>query len=177
MSTAQGTVGNFKTIQLFLAIGIFILLIACLNFINLSTARSVERAKEIGTKVLGNDRKRLILQFLTEAAVLCTFAAIITIVLMVALRLAFNSFAGKSFTVSSLLTVENHLLLSGIIVVLVPLAGFLLLHSALSSFKPSASIKRKFSHSTSGALLRKSLVVLQFVISAGDHVPSSCGSR
>lgn len=167
MSTGQGPVGNFKTIQLFLAIGIFILLIACLNFINLSTARSVERAKEIGIqKVLGNDRKRLILQFLTEAAVLCTIAAIISIVLMIALLPAFNSFAGKSFTVSSLLTVQNGLLLSGIIVVLVPLAGF---YPAwvLSSFKPIKVLKGSFSHTASGALLRKSLVVLQFVISAG----------
>lgn len=167
MPTGQGTVGNFKTIQLFLAIGIFILLIACLNFINLSTARSVERAKEIGIqKVLGNDRKRLILQFLTEAAVLCTIAAIISIILMVALLPAFNTFAGKSFTVRSLLTLDNLLLLSGIIVVLVPLAGF---YPAwvLSSFKPIKVLKGSFSHTASGALLRKSLVVLQFVISAG----------
>ncbi|AXY74885.1 hypothetical protein D3H65_13205 [Paraflavitalea soli] len=167
MPTAQGTVGNFKTIQLFLAIGIFILLIACLNFINLSTARSVERAKEIGIqKVLGNDRKRLIVQFLTEAAVLCSLAAIISIVLMIALLPAFNTFAGKSFTVSSLVTLENALLLSGIIVALVPLAGF---YPAwvLSSFKPIKVLKGSFSHTASGALLRKSLVVLQFVISAG----------
>jgi putative ABC transport system permease protein len=167
MPTAQGTVGNFKTIQLFLAIGIFILLIACLNFINLSTARSVERAKEIGIqKVLGNDRKKLILQFLTEAAVLCTIAAVISIVLMVALLPAFNTFAGKSFTLSSLFTLSNLLLLSGIVVVLVPLAGF---YPAwvLSSFKPIKVLKGSFAHTASGALLRKSLVVLQFVISAG----------
>ncbi|MRG44070.1 FtsX-like permease family protein [Chitinophaga sp. SYP-B3965] len=167
MSTGQGTVGNYKTIRLFLAIGIFILLIACLNFINLSTARSVERAKEIGIqKVLGNDRKRLILQFLTEAAVLCSIAAVISIVLMIALLPVFNAFAGKSFTISSLLTLKNGLLLSGIIVVLVPLAGF---YPAwvLSSFKPIKVLKGNFSHTASGALLRKSLVVLQFVISAG----------
>jgi putative ABC transport system permease protein len=167
MPTGQGTVGNFKTIKLFLAIGIFILLIACLNFINLSTARSMERAKEIGIqKVLGNDRKRLILQFLTEAAVLCTIAAIFSMLLMIALLQAFNNFSGKSFTIFSLFTLENGLLLSGIIVVLVPLAGF---YPAwvLSSFKPIKVLKGNFAHTTSGTLLRKSLVVLQFVISAG----------
>ncbi|WP_315815888.1 FtsX-like permease family protein [Paraflavitalea speifideaquila] len=167
MPTGLGAVGNITTIRLFLAIGIFILLIACLNFINLSTARSVERAKEIGIqKVLGNDRKKLILQFLTEAALLCTIAAIVSIVLMIALLPAYNTFAGKSFTIGSLLTLENLLLLSGIIVVLVPLAGF---YPAwvLSSFKPIKVLKGSFSHTASGALLRKSLVVLQFVISAG----------
>ncbi len=112
--TARGTVGNIKTIQLFLAIGIFILLIACLNFINLSTARSVERAKEIGIqKVLGNDRPKLIVQFLTEAAVLCSIAALISIILMVALLPLFNAFTGKLFTVSSLLSTGNLLLLLG----------------------------------------------------------------
>lgn len=166
-TTGKGLVGNIKTIHLFLAIGIFILLIACLNFINLSTARSVERAKEIGIqKVLGNSRRKLIGQFLTEAAVLCTVAAVISVLLMIALLPIFNDFAGKTFTVASLFTPGNLLLLSGIIVVLVPLAGF---YPAwvLSSFKPIKVLKGSFAHSTSGALLRKSLVVMQFVISAG----------
>ncbi|NII28006.1 FtsX-like permease family protein [Pseudoflavitalea sp. X16] len=167
ISTAKGPVGNIKSIRLFIAIGIFILLIACLNFINLSTARSMERAKEIGIqKVLGNGRGKLVLQFLTEAAVLCTIAAIISILLMVTLLPLFNTFTGKTFTVGSLFTINNLLLLSGIIVVLVPLAGF---YPAwvLSAFKPIAVLKGSFAHTTSGALLRKSLVVLQFVISAG----------
>lgn len=166
-TTGKGAIGNIKTIQIFLAIGIFILLIACLNFINLSTARSMERAKEIGIqKVLGNNRRKLILQFLTEAAVLCTVAAIISVLLMVALLPVFNDFTGKTFTVATLFTPGNGLLLSGIIVVLVPLAGF---YPAwvLSSFKPIKVLKGSFSHTTSGALLRKSLVVMQFVISAG----------
>ncbi len=166
-TTGKGAVGNIKTLQLFMAIGIFILVIASLNFINLSTARSVERAKEIGIqKVLGNSRQKLILQFLTEAGVLCTIAALISVVLMIALLPLFNDFTGKTFTTASLFTVSNLLLLSGIIVVLVPLAGF---YPAwvLSSFKPIKVLKGSFSHTTSGTLLRKSLVVMQFVISAG----------
>lgn len=167
LTTAKGTVGNFKTIQLFTAIGIFILLIACLNFINLSTARSVERAKEIGIqKVLGNSRGKLIGQFLTEAAVLCSIAALISLLLMIALLPAFNEFTGKNFTMKELFTPGNGLLLSGIVVVLVPLAGF---YPAwvLSSFKPISVLKGRFSNTTAGTLLRKSLIVLQFVISAG----------
>lgn len=166
-TTSKGAIGNIKTLQLFLAIGIFVLLIACLNFINLSTARSMERAKEIGIqKVLGNSRRKLIGQFLTEAAVLCTVAAIISILLIVTLLPLFNDFTGKAFTIASLFTPGNLLLLSGILVVLVPLAGF---YPAwvLSSFKPIKVLKGSFTHTTSGILLRKSLVVMQFVISAG----------
>lgn len=167
MRTARGELGNIRTLQFFLAIGIFILVIACLNFINLSTARSVERAKEIGIqKVLGNSRGRLIGQFLTEAAILCSIAALLSIILLVALLPLYNNFSGKSFTVPTLLSPGNLLLLTGIITVLVPLAGF---YPAwvLSSFKPIKVLKGRFSHSTSGTLLRQSLVVLQFVISAG----------
>jgi putative ABC transport system permease protein len=167
MRTAKGTVGNISTVKLFLVIGIFILLIACLNFINLSTARSMERAKETGIqKVLGNSRRRLIVQFLTETALLCTIAAIISIILMVALLPVFNNFTGKVFTIGSLLSASNLLLLSGIVLVLTPLAGF---YPALvlSSFKPIVVLKGNFSRTASGALLRKSLVVIQFVIATG----------
>lgn len=167
MRTAKGTVGNISTVKLFLVIGIFILLIACLNFINLSTARSMERAKETGIqKVLGNSRSRLIVQFLTETALLCTIAAVISIILMVALVPVFNTFTGKTFTAASLLSVSNLLLLTGIVVVLTPLAGF---YPALvlSSFRPIVVLKGNFSRTASGTLLRRSLVVIQFVIATG----------
>lgn len=173
MRTGIGTVGNITTVKLFFSIGLFILLIACLNFINLSTARSAERAKEIGIqKVLGNNRRKLILQFLTEAALLCTIAAIISLLLMIMLLPAFNTFSGKTLTLTSLLSIENMLLLSGIIAILVPLAGF---YPAwvMSSFKPITVLKGRFIHSGSGILLRKSLVVLQFVISAGFIMSTS----
>lgn len=167
MPTGKGTIGSIKTIKLFLAIGIFILLIACLNFINLSTARSIERAKETGIqKVLGNNRSRLIVQFLTETGLLCIIASIISVVLMIALLPVFNGFTGKSFTSASLLSTGNLLLLAGILLVLIPLAGF---YPAwvLSSFKPITVLKGAFAHTAKGSLLRKVLVVTQFVISAG----------
>lgn len=167
MPTAKGTVGSIKSIKLFLAIGVFILLIACLNFINLSTARSIERAKETGIqKVLGNSRKKLILQFLTETALLCVLAAVISILLMVILLPMFNQFTGKTFSTATLLSGSNLLLLAGILLVLVPLAGF---YPAwvLSSFKPITVLKGAFAHTAKGTLLRKVLVVTQFVISVG----------
>lgn len=166
-ATAQGSTGNFKMVKLFGGIGIFILLIACLNFINLSTAKSVERAKEIGVqKVLGNSRGRLVLQFLTEAAVLCILAALVSLLLVVLLIPPFNSFTGKSFGWMDVFSAGNLFILLGIIILLIPLAGF---YPAwvLSAFKPVSILKRGFMHTGSGVLLRKVLVVKQFIISAG----------
>lgn len=167
LPTGKGTLGNFKTVRLFLIIGIFILLIAGLNFVNLTTARSTERAREIGVrKVLGSDRKSLILQFLAEAAFLCIIAALISVALIVLLLPVFNQFTGKDLTISSLFSTGNVLLLSGILLALIPLAGFYP-SLVLSGFRPASVLKGSFSHSASGALLRKTLVVTQFAISAG----------
>lgn len=167
MPTMKGPVGSSAAIKLFLAIGLIILLIACLNFINLTTAKSIDRAKEVGIqKVLGNTRRYMVLQFLTETAFLCGIAAIISIILMIALLPLFNEFTGKTFTAMSLASADNILLLLLILTVLVPLAGF---YPAwvLSSFKPITVLKGIFSHTGSGNALRKGLVIVQFVISAG----------
>ncbi len=146
MPTGKGTVGDIKTVQLFLIIGIFILIIACLNFINLTTAKSIERAKEIGIKkVLGSDRKTLVFQFITETAVLCFTACFVSILLMIFLLPVYNQFSGESFTVGSLFTGGNILLMAAIIVVLIPLAGFYP-SWVLSSFKPISVLKGRFSH-------------------------------
>ncbi len=165
MPTGRGTTGNIKMVQLFFIVAIFILVIACLNFINLTTAKSVERAKEIGIKkVLGSNRKKLILQFLTETGVLCVAATAISVVLMTILLPVFNEFSGEAFTARNLFSAQNCLLMLGIVVLLVPLAGF---YPALvlSSFKPISVLKGRFSHAPSGAILRKAMVVTQFVIS------------
>ncbi|NML24094.1 FtsX-like permease family protein [Pseudoflavitalea sp. G-6-1-2] len=165
--TARGPIGNIKSVKLFLSIGLFILLIACLNFINLSTAKSVERAKEIGVqKVLGNSRARLIMQFLSEAAFMCILASLLSIILVMALLSPFNEFTGKHLTMGDLFSWSNLLTLLAIIAVLVPLAGF---YPAwvMSGFKPIKVLKGSFSHTSAGTLLRKTLVVTQFVISAG----------
>ena len=166
MPTGRGAVSNIQTVKLFLLIGIFILLIACLNFINLTTAKSVDRAREIGIKkVLGSNRKKLIFQFLTETGLLCITASVISLLLMAGLLNVFNAFTGKAFALADLFSAGNLLLMLGIITVLIPVSG---LYPAfvLSAFKPVSVLKGKFSHSSSGILLRKGLVVTQFVISA-----------
>ncbi len=165
MPTGRGTVGNIQTVRLFFLVGIFILAIACLNFINLTTSKSVERAKEIGVrKVLGCDRKKLIVQFLMEAGLLCVLAVVISVALLALLLPEFNQLSGKTYTWASFFSYINCLLIIAILVVLIPLAGF---YPAivLSSFKPIAVLKGKFSNSLSGVLLRKGLVISQFVIS------------
>jgi putative ABC transport system permease protein len=165
MGTGRGATGSYKTVRLFLLIGIFILVIGCLNFINLSTAKSVERAKEIGIKkVLGSNKGKLIYQFLTETALLCVFAAVVSVLLMIALLPVFNRFTGESYVNADLFSGSNIILMALIVAVLVPLAGF---YPALvlSSFKPIAVLKGRFSHTMSGTVLRKGLVITQFVIS------------
>lgn len=165
MPTGAGTSGNIKMVRLFVLIAFFILIIACLNFINLTTAGSLERAKEIGIKkVLGSGKSQLIFQFLTESAVMCLVASAISILIVIFLLPAFNHFTGKSFTLLGLFSVGNLVMFLAIIIVLIPLAGF---YPALvlSSYEPIKVLKGTFTHSKSGGLLRKSLVIIQFGIS------------
>ena len=167
MSTGKTPTGNIATLRLFALIGLFILIIACLNFINLTTARSVERAREIGVKkVLGAGRRSLILQFLGESAWLCVLASLISIGILLLLLPAFNGLTGKNFTASGLFTVGNMILLLVILCLVIPVSG---LYPAwvLSSFQPVRVLKGRFAHSGSGNFLRQALVVTQFTISLG----------
>jgi putative ABC transport system permease protein len=157
--------GSIQYVYIFSVIAIFILLIACVNFMNLSTARSSKRAKEVGVrKVLGSARKYLIAQFLTES-ILVTLVATITALLFAALALPlFNHVADKhlSFTLQSL----SWLLPSLVIVVLV--IGFLAgSYPAfyLSAFQPIEVLKGKIAAGFKGGFLRGFLVVFQFSIS------------
>ncbi|MEM9679499.1 MAG: ABC transporter permease [Bacteroidota bacterium] len=165
LSTGMGPVGNINSIRLFFGIGIFILLLACLNFINLTTASSIERAKEIGVKkVFGSNRKNLVVQFLVETGLLCIIAVLGSLAVIVLTLPFFNQLTGKSFEIHDVFTIERILILIGILFTLIPLAGF---YPAwvLSSFKPIKVLKGHFSHSVSGNSLRKGLVVFQFVVS------------
>jgi putative ABC transport system permease protein len=166
MGTGGEPTGNIATLRLFVVVGLFILIIACLNFINLTTARSVERAREIGIKkVLGCRRRSLILQFLMESAWLCLLAALLSIAILIFLLPAFDELTGKGFSITGLFTTGNLLLLLAIVAILIPISG---LYPAwvLSSFKPVKVLKGRFSHTGSGNFLRKVLVITQFSISA-----------
>jgi putative ABC transport system permease protein len=165
MSTGNTPTGNIANLRLFSLVGLFILIIACLNFVNLSTARSVERAREIGIKkVLGAGRGSLVVQFLGESAWLCLGAAILSMGALLLLLPAFNQLTGKSFTAASLFTASNTLLLLLILCLVIPISG---LYPAwvLSSFQPVKVLKGRFAHSGSGNFLRKTLVIAQFTIS------------
>jgi len=157
--------GSIQFVYIFSAIALFILLIACVNFMNLSTARSANRAKEVGVrKVLGSVRKHLIGQFLTES-VLISFIALIIAILIAWLMLSyFNQLSGKSITVHSLFNSWMMISLVGLMLAVGLLAGS---YPAffLSSFQPIVVLKGKLSTGLKRSWLRNGLVVFQFFIS------------
>ncbi|HTM91390.1 MAG TPA: ABC transporter permease, partial [Flavisolibacter sp.] len=157
--------GNIQFVYIFSAIALFILLIACVNFMNLSTARSANRAKEVGVrKVLGSVRKYLIGQFLTES-VLISFIGLIVAILFAWLLLPyFNQLSGKTITVHSLFGSSMLISLFGLMLAVGLLAGS---YPAffLSSFQPIVVLKGRLSSGFRRSWLRNALVVFQFFIS------------
>ncbi len=157
-----GVNGSIQYIYIFGAVALFILLIACINFMNLSTARSASRAKEVGIrKVLGTEKKFLIRQFLTES-ILTSFIALFLAIAGSLLALNwFNNLAGKEFNSTDLLQPGFLLFLLSL-----PLAVGLIAGSYpaffLSSFKPISVLKGKFNAGFSKSNLRSTLVVFQF---------------
>ncbi len=156
--------GDIRFIWLFGAVAIFILLIACINFINLSTAQSANRAKEVGLrKVVGSQRSALIGQFLTESTLIAGIAFILGIALAAILLPFFNVLAGKELSFPwQVAWFVPAILGSAVIVGL--LAG---LYPAfyLSAFNPIEVLKGKIRKGSRSAGLRGSLVVFQFTVS------------
>lgn len=154
--------GDIRYIYIFGAVAIFMLLIACINFINLSTAGAAKRAKEVGMrKVLGSRKKDLVKQFLLES-LLITAVALGLAAMLVQLALPlFNELSGKDLSFGFQLKPMAALTLLGLLVSL--LAG---MYPAffLSSFKPIATLKGKFTAQTSTYNLRSGLIVFQFFI-------------
>ena len=165
-STRDGAkTANIKNVYIFSLIAIFILLIACINFINLTTARSTERAKEVGIrKVVGAIKNQLAKQFIGESVIVCVLAFIFTFFLAMLLIPPFNQLAGKTITTGVFDHPGYLALLFGAAVTIGLLAGF---YPALvlSSFQPITVLKGKFSSGAKGIFLRKGLVILQFSIS------------
>lgn len=148
---------------LFIVIGVFILAMACINFMNLATARSMKRAKEIGIrKVVGALRGQLARQFLGEALVMNIFAAAISVFAVYLMLPVVNDYSGKHLDI-----IGNPLFWSALvgIIVLVTLMAGGYPAFVLSAFRPFETLRGNFQGSTRGALLRKSLVVFQFIIS------------
>ncbi|HEV3326198.1 MAG TPA: FtsX-like permease family protein [Puia sp.] len=167
-STRGGTAsGSMTNVYVFSIVGVFILLIAGINFVNLTTARSTERAREVGIrKVIGAERRQLTGQFLGESVILCLLAFVLSVGLCTVLLSSFNFLAGKTISTG----IFNHpgyiLTLLAIGVGIGVLAG---IYPALvlSAFQPIVVLKGRFATGSRGMLLRKGLVISQFTISIG----------
>ena len=157
--------GSITYIYVFSIISVFVLIIACINFMNLSTARSANRAKEVGIrKTVGSTRKQLIIQFLLESTLLSCLALIIAICLVQILLPIFNNIAGKQLGVSLF---GNILILPGLLAYIL-IIGFLAgSYPAffLSSFQPVTILKGKFQKGSMRSPLRNGLVIFQFTVS------------
>jgi putative ABC transport system permease protein len=156
--------GDKKVVYIFTVIALFILVIACINFMNLSTARSMGRAKEVGLrKVMGAYKSHLILQFLSESIVLSFISLILALGFVWLLKPAFDSFVEKQLAVPYGAFVVILILLG--IAVLVGLFAGSYPAFFLSSFQPVKVLKGRFKANPQSAWLRKGLVVVQFSIS------------
>jgi putative ABC transport system permease protein len=159
--------GNINYVYIFSFVAILILVIACVNFMNLSTARSANRAKEVGIrKVAGSTKGHLITQFLTESVLLSFFSLLLALAIALLLLPMFNQLAGKELQAASLFSPRFLTLLVFLVFLVGCLAGS---YPAfyLSSFQPIMVLKGKIASGFKGSMLRSILVVGQFVISIG----------
>lgn len=157
--------GSIGTVYIFAVVGVLILLIACINFMNLATARSSKRTREVGMrKVLGAERPQLIKQFIGESIMLSLIAVIISLLLIQILLPLFNSLSNKQIEFAFL---SNPALLFILLLVGLTVGIFSGSYPAffLSSAAPLKSLKGKYEPGSRSALLRKVLVVMQFSIS------------
>lgn len=156
--------GDIRYVYLFSGIALLILALACINFMNLSTARSANRAKEVGVrKVLGSYKSHLVKQFLSESILISSIAMILSVVLALLMLPTFNSLAGKSLALPFTEWPFYGLLITGAIFIGV-IAG---VYPAffLSSFQPIQVLKGKLNLGVKSGWLRSTLVVFQFAIS------------
>jgi len=160
-----GENGDGKTVYLLLGIAFFIVVIAWVNYINLATARAITRAREVGVrKAVGSQRRQLIVQFLSESALLNGFALALALLIVLIAIPGFNQLSGQQLSFS-LFSQRNFWL--GLITLFLVGVFFSGLYPAfvLSGFKPIEVLKGKMSGTKQSSLLRKSLVVFQFAAS------------
>ena len=160
-----GTNGDIKYVYIFSAVAIFILLLACINFINLSTARSMSRSREVGIrKVLGTTKTRLIIQFLSESALTVVIAMILAVVIAWQVLPLFNELSAKSLTPALLFSNKMLALMIGLPIVVSLLAGSYP-SLFLSSFNPVTVLKGKVGSGSYKSNIRSGLVIFQFATS------------
>jgi predicted permease len=157
--------GKIQSLKIFLIIAIFILLIACINYMNLATARAANRAKEIGLrKTVGAERKHIINQFFGESILLSFISFILSLLIVILLLPLFNNLTGEKFTIGAVFNLEFFLILLFVALFAGIVAG---IYPALflSSFNPTKVLKGSLSSSAKSNFFRKSLVVFQFSLS------------
>lgn len=156
--------GLIQYVWLFGIVGLFVLLLACINFMNLSTAQSEKRAKEVGIrKTVGSSKYQLIHQFLSESFLVVVFGFVLALILTLFVLPAFNQMANKQITFPYK-SIYFWLISSGFIVVISLIAGsYPSLY--LSSFRPVKVLKGTFKTGRSASAFRKTLVVVQFTVS------------
>tara|TARA_R110001592_G_scaffold85287_1_gene251868 strand:- start:307 stop:2946 length:2640 start_codon:yes stop_codon:yes gene_type:complete len=162
---ALGSQGDVNNVYIFSAVAFFILLIASINFMNLSTARSAARSKEVGMrKVLGSRRKQLVHQFLVESMLISLVAMILSLGIASLFLDGFNQLANRNFSYSDLLALDTLSRLLGLVLIVGLLAGS---YPAfyLSGFQPLRALKGENKIGGGNVFLRKGLVAFQFAIS------------
>lgn len=162
----MGPSSNVTYVYLLAIVGFFILLLAAVNFVNLSTARAADRAREIGIrKTVGSDRRALIAQFISESVVTSLVATIAAVALALAALPLFNEMAGKDFG-------QKHLIQPAILGLTIAFGAVVGLAAGfypavvLARFRPVEVLKGRFSTSREGVRLRSGLVMMQFCISS-----------
>lgn len=161
----DSTRGDRKYLIIFSSVAILILLIACINYMNLATARSARRAKEVGLrKSLGSKRSELAKQFFYESMLMTLGSLVIAIMLVLLLLQPFNQLAHKTFTIASLL---NPYMIATIVLIVLFMAFLSGSYPAfyLSAFKPVDVLKGQVIKGRSAELFRKSLVTIQYAVS------------
>lgn len=160
-----GETGSLPNIYLFSIIGVFILVIAIINFMNLSTARSMERSKEVGIrKSIGANRGSLIYQFLSESFIIVVISMMAALIIVYAALPAMGNFTGKVFFIQKFINTQTSVIILGMMV-LIGLAAGSYPSFVLSSFNPVKVLKGMSKSGRSGTNLRRVLVVFQFSLS------------
>jgi len=157
--------GSPSTVYIFTVIGILVLVIAIINYVNLATARSVSRAREVGVrKVSGAHKSGLIFQFLGESVLISAVAGLIAIILLYVFIPYFNNLLGMDLTAGSLSPLASVLALTGLIILVGLTAGFYPAF-VLASFNPVAVLRGSMNPGSISKNLRTIMVVLQFTVS------------
>jgi putative ABC transport system permease protein len=157
--------GSITYVYIFALVALFLVLIAGMNYMNLATARSSRRAREVGLrKVVGSRRAPLIAQFLSESTVFTLISLLLSIIILIILLPKFNMLAGKSFDLHIFHSPVLLLSLAGVIIV-VGIIGGSYPAFFLSKFSPVTVLKGEITQGSAGSLFRKILVVIQFTVS------------